>query len=80
MKGKRVNSETNIIDLIHPMESDLGKLKKAISNNKQNGREKRRPFRSFREFEFCDMWKDRKNMKGLSGTEWLTKIRKEQWR
>ncbi len=80
MKGKRVNSGANIIDLIHHMESDLEKLKKAISDNKQDGREKRTPFRSFREFEFCGMWKDREDMKGLSSTEWLTRIRKEQWR
>jgi len=80
MKSKRVNSEASIIELIDHMESDLGKLKKAISNNKQDGREKRKPFRSFREYEFCGMWKDREDMKGLSSTEWLTRIRKTQWR
>lgn len=80
MKGKRANLGANVFDLIRHMESDLEKLKKAISDYKQDGRERRKPFRSFRESEFCGMWKDREDMKGLSSTEWLTRIRKGQWR
>jgi len=80
MKGKRVKSGGDILDLIHHMETDLEKLKKALLETKQSGRESKRPFRSFREFEFCGMWKNRDDMIGLSSAEWLAKIRSNQWR
>ena len=80
MKGKRVKSGVDIVDLIHHMESDLEKLKKALLETKQVERENKKAFRSFREFEFWGMWKDREDMRGLSSAEWLARIRKEQWR
>jgi len=80
MKWKRVKSGADIVDLIHHMESDLEKLKKALLASQQAGKESKRSLRSFREFEFCGMWKDREDMKGLSSAEWLARIRKEQWR
>ncbi len=77
MKAKQI-SGNNISDIIGHLESDLSKLKRALAETRHSeGRKK--TLRSLREYEFCGMWKDRDDMKGLSTSEWLAKLRREHW-
>jgi len=77
MKAKQ-NSGSNLLDIIGHLESDLSKLKRALKETRRLG-ERRKALRSVREYEFCGMWKDRDDMKGLSTAEWLAKLRREHW-
>jgi len=77
MKAKSIESD-NIINMIDHLESDLSKLKSALMQTKRL-KGKRKVFRSVREYEFCGMWKDRDDMKGLSSSEWLVKLRRDHW-
>ena len=77
MKAKEF-SGNKILDIIGHLESDLSKLKRALAETKRlEGRKE--TLRSLREYEFCGMWKDRDDMKGLSTAEWLAKLRREHW-
>jgi len=77
MKAKEL-SGNKILDIIGHLESDLSKLKRALAETRRlEGRKK--TLISLREYEFCGMWKDRDDMKGLSTAEWLAKLRREQW-
>jgi hypothetical protein len=71
--------KTSVIKIIEHIESELSNLKKALKETEPTVREKKKGVRSVREYEFCGMWKDREDMKGLSSTEWLAKLRGEQW-
>jgi hypothetical protein len=77
MKAKHL-SGNHILDIIGHLESDLSKLKRALAGTKRSG-ERKKAFRSVREYEFCGMWKDRDDMKGLSSAEWLAKLRRKHW-
>lgn len=77
MKAKEV-SGNKILDIIGHLESDLSKLKRALAESRRSGGT-RKALRSVREYEFCGMWKNRDDMKGLSAAEWLAKLRREQW-
>jgi len=77
MKAKQANGN-KILDIIGHLESDLLKLKRALAETRRLG-ESKKAFRSVREYEFCGMWKDRDDMKGLSTAEWLAKLRREHW-
>ena len=77
MKAKQI-SENNILDIIGHLESDLSKLKRALAETRRLG-ERKKALKSLREYEFCGMWKDRDDMKGLSSIEWLAKLRREHW-
>ena len=77
MKAKEV-SGNKILDIIGHLESDLSKLKRTLAETKRlEGRKK--TSRSLREYKFCGMWKNRDDMKGLSTSEWLAKLRREHW-
>jgi len=77
MKAKQI-SGNNILNIIGHLESDLSKLKRALAETRRLGGS-RKALRSVREYEFCGMWKNRDDMKGLSTAEWLVKLRREQW-
>jgi hypothetical protein len=77
MKAKQL-SGNNILDIIGHLESDLSKLKRVLTETSRLGGGKK-ALRSVREYEFCGMWKDRDDMKGLSTAEWLAKLRREHW-
>jgi hypothetical protein len=77
MKVKQL-SGNNILDIIGHLESDLSKLKRALAETSRLGGGKK-ALQSVREYEFCGMWKDRDDMKGLSTAEWLAKLRREHW-
>lgn len=77
MKAKEV-SGNKILDIIGHLESDLSKLKRALAESRRLGGT-RKALRSVREYEFCGMWKNRDDMKGLSTAEWLAKLRREEW-
>ncbi len=77
MKAKQI-SGNNILNIIGHLESDLSKLKRALAETRRLGGS-REALRSVREYEFCGMWKNRDDMKGLSTAEWLVKLRREQW-
>jgi hypothetical protein len=79
MKRKESNSPSNVIEVIEHIESELSNLKKALKETKPAVKGEKDAIRSVREYEFCGMWKDREDMKGLSSAEWLAKIRREQW-
>lgn len=79
MKRKKTMHTANAIEIIEHIESELSNLKKVLNENKPIAKEEKEGFRSVREYEFCGMWKDREDMKGLSSTEWLAKLRGEQW-
>ena len=77
MKANQI-SGNNILNIIGHLESDLSKLKRALAETRRLGGS-RKALRSVREYEFCGMWKNRDDMKGLSTAEWLVKLRREQW-
>jgi hypothetical protein len=77
MKAKQI-SGNNILNIIGYLESDLSKLKRALAETGRLGGS-RKALRSVRKYEFCGMWKNRDDMKGLSTAEWLVKLRREQW-
>jgi len=77
MKAKQI-SGNNILNIIGHLESDLSKLKRALAETRRLGGS-RKALRSVREYDFCGMWKNRDDMKGLSTAEWLVKLRREQW-
>lgn len=77
MKAKQI-SGNNILNIIGHLESDLSKLKRALAETRRLGGG-RKALRSVREYDFCGMWKNREDMKGLSTAEWLVKLRREQW-
>jgi hypothetical protein len=77
MKAKQI-SGNKILNIIGHLESDLSKLKRALAETRRLGGS-RKALRSVREYEFCGMWKNRDDMKGLSTAEWLVKLRREQW-
>jgi len=79
MKKRRNGSAVRVIELIDHMESDLTALKKALLEDKWLVRERRKAFQSVRELEFCGMWKDRKDLNGVSSAEWLADLRRKQW-
>ncbi len=79
MKSIKTKSTTNVIEIIEDIESQLSTLKKALKEIKPIANGVREGARSVREYEFCGMWKDREDMKGLSSVEWLAKLRREQW-
>ncbi|MCK4339024.1 MAG: hypothetical protein KAW92_02835 [Candidatus Cloacimonetes bacterium] len=78
MRRKNAKSTSNIIEIIEHIEFQLSNLRKALRENNSIER-KKNVFRSVRKYEFCGMWKDREDMKGLSSTEWLAKLRRKQW-
>lgn len=79
MKAKEL-SGNKILDIIGHLESDLSKLKRALAETRRLERRKKTlRSRSLREYEFCGMWKERDDMKGLSSAEWLAKLRREHW-
>jgi hypothetical protein len=77
MKAKELNGN-KILNIIGHLESDLSKLKRALAEARRLGGNEK-ILRSVREYEFCGMWKDREDMKGLSTAEWLAKLRREHW-
>ncbi len=79
MKSEKAKSTTNVIEIIEQIESQLSTLKKAVKEIKPTTNEAKEGARSVREYEFCGMWKDREDMRGLSSTEWLAKLRSDQW-
>jgi hypothetical protein len=79
MKMRKTKSTTNAIEIIEHIESQLSTLKKALKEIKPIANGVEGGARSVREYEFCGMWKDREDMRGLSSTEWLLKLRREQW-
>jgi len=79
MKRKKTKSTAGVIEIIEHIESQLSNLKKALKETKPIIKGETKGFRSVRQYEFCGMWKDREDMKGLSSTEWLAKLRREQW-
>lgn len=79
MKREKSTSTIGVLDIIEHIESDLSKLKKAVKEIKPIVKGEKKGFRSVREYEFCGMWKDREDMKGLSSAEWLARLRREQW-
>lgn len=76
---KKSMSTSNVIEIIEHIESELSNLKKALKETRPTAEPNKGEFKSVREYEFCGMWKDREDMKGLSSSEWLAKIRREQW-
>ncbi len=76
---KKSKSTSNVIEIIEHIESQLSNLKKALEETKPTVEPETEEFKSVREYEFCGMWKDREDMKGLSSSDWLAKIRREQW-
>jgi len=79
MRKGRNGSAARIIELIDHIESDLSLLRKTLLRGKHLTETERKPFRSVRDSEFCGLWKNRKDMQGLSTSEWLANLRKEQW-
>ncbi|MGR3319668.1 MAG: hypothetical protein ACUZ8O_14465 [Candidatus Anammoxibacter sp.] len=79
MRIKKTKSSINVIKIIEHIESQLSGLKKAIKETKPIIKGEKKRFLSVREYDFCGMWKDRADMKGLSSAEWLAKLRREQW-
>lgn len=79
MKRRNTKSTINFIEIIENMESELSIQKRALKDVKPIVNGEKEEFTSILEYEFCGMWKDRDDMKGLSSTEWLAKIRREQW-
>lgn len=79
MNRKKTNSTAGAIEIIEHVESELSKLKKTLTEAELIGIGEKTEGRSVREFEFCGLWKDREDMKGLSTAEWLAKLRREQW-
>ena len=79
MKRKKSVSTIGVLEIIEHIESQLSNLKKAVKEITPIEKGETKGFRSVREYEFCGMWKDREDMKGLSSTEWLAKLRREQW-
>jgi len=79
MKSTKTKSTTNVIDIIEHIESQLSTLKKALKEIRPTANGVKEGARSVREYEFCGMWKDREDMKGISSAEWLAKLRREQW-
>lgn len=82
MKRKNNRSTVNAIEIIENIESQLSSLKKALEELKETQpamEPETEEFKSVREYEFCGMWKDREDLKGLSSSEWLEKMRREQW-
>lgn len=78
MRRKNAKSTSSIIEIIEHIEFQLSNLREAL---REDGliKGKKSIFRSVRKYEFCGMWKDREDMKGLSSTEWLAKLRRKQW-
>ena len=79
MKRKKSGSTIGALEIIEHIESQLSNLKKEVKEISPIVDEEKNSFHSIREYEFCGMWKDREDMKGLSSTEWLAKLRREQW-
>ena len=77
MKAKQI-SGNNLLEIIGHLESDLSKLKRALAETRRLGG-RRKVLRPVREYEFCGMWKNRDDMKGLSSAAWLAKLRREHW-
>ena len=76
---RKTKSTTNVIEIIEHIESQLSTLKQALKEIKPTTNGAKEGARSVREYEFCGMWKDREDMRGLSSTEWLAKLRSDQW-
>ena len=76
---KKSESMAYIIEIIEHIESQLSNIKKVIEKTKPTEGPETEEFKSVREYEFCGMWKNREDLKGLSSSEWLAKIRREQW-
>ena len=74
-----MKSTANIIEIIEHIETQLSTLKRTLKETTSNANGVKEGVRSVREYKFCGMWKDREDMKGLSSTEWLAKLRREQW-
>ena len=74
-----MKTSLNVIEIIEHIESQLSTLKKALKGSRPNANGVKKEAPSVREYEFCGMWKDREDMKGLSSAEWLAKVRREQW-
>ena len=79
MKRQETKSTLGVIKIIEHIEFQLSNLKKALKETKPIVEGEKKKFRSVREYEFCGMWKDRDDMKGLSSAEWLAKLRRDQW-
>jgi len=79
MKRRKINSTIGIIQTIEHIEAELLKLKKTIIEAESLPKKGIRASQSVHEYEFCGMWKDRKDIEGLSTIEWLSKLRREQW-
>jgi hypothetical protein len=79
MKERKINSTLYIIQTIEHIEAELSKLKETLKEAASSPKKDKKDSQSVREYEFCGMWKDRKDMEGLSTTEWLSKLRREQW-
>ena len=79
MKRNKSGSTTGVLEIIEHIESELSNLKKAVKEITPIVKGETKGFRSVTEYEFCGMWQDREDMKGLSSTEWLEKLRREQW-
>ncbi|NQU73982.1 MAG: hypothetical protein HQ547_04675 [Candidatus Omnitrophica bacterium] len=79
MKEKKINSTQYTIQIIEHIEAELSKLKETLKEAASSPKKDKKEYRSVREYEFCGMWKNRKDIEGLSTTELLSKIRREQW-
>jgi hypothetical protein len=75
----RKNKSDSIIGIIDHLELDLMRLRKALLLEGKLLKGKQKTFRSVQEYEFCGMWKNRKDIEGLSSSEWLSELRKKQW-
>ena len=79
MKRRKNNSTIGVIQTIEHIEAELLKLKKTLIEAEPLPKKGIRASQSVREYEFCSMWKDRKDMEVLSTIESLSKLRREQW-
>lgn len=61
------------------IELDVAKLREQIADARGTARPAA-GVQSVREFAFCGMWKDREDMRGLTSSEWLARLRAQHWR
>ncbi|MFH0925614.1 MAG: hypothetical protein V1872_08300 [bacterium] len=79
MKKIDINYGYDLIESIEHIETELSDIKRTLLGFKGTKKNNKKKIRSIRKYQFCGMWKNRKDMKGLSTLEWLAKLRKEQW-